>query len=218
MKRIEWLLLPLLALTLTACGGLDDKSSGSAFHDQDSQALVSTADESAGDAGKAEVPEGALVDYSGEFVFDGKLQQIGDDENGYMKVPLGYQRFQDEDVEGLTQYCDVSGTNILTLEHYQGLSYMAAAENMRAYLAQQDTVQDIQGATVQVADYNALQLYGHYGDGFYIVTWFIEDPANPAESSYYLSIEFDAEHQNLIACSSSFQTVEDYHAQESTAE
>ena len=212
MKRSKWLLLPLLVLALTGCGGLEDKQGGSVFQEQSSQGFVT-----AEDATKPEVPEGALVDQSGDFVYDGKLQQIGDDENGYLKVPLGYLPFQDEDVQGLTQYSDATGKNIFTLEHYS-MPYQLAAENMRSYLSQQETVQDIQGASVPVAGYNALQLYGHYSDGYYIVIWFIEDPAAPESSSYYLAIEFDTDHQNLIACSASFLTVEDYHKQETAAE
>lgn len=213
-RRYEILLLPLMLL-LTACGGLQDKQRGSILQQQESQ--ISTAS-SAEDAAKPEVPEGAITDQSGEFVYTGKLQQIGDDENGYMKVPLGYLPFQDEDVEGLTQYCDVTGKNILTLEHYEGLSYQMAAENMRAYLTQQETLQDVQGASVKVSGYNALQLYGHYSDGYYIVTWFIEDPAAPDTSSYYMAIEFDTDHKDIVACSSTFLTTEDYHKQEAARE
>lgn len=205
------LLVPLLALALCGCGGLDDPNSGSALQGVGQDAL------SAEEATKPEVPEGALVDQSGDFVFSGRLQQIGDDTNGYLKVPLGYIAFQEEGIEGMTQYADATGKNIFTLRRYKDLTYQMAAENMRSYLTQQDTVQDLQGATVTVAGYNALQLYGHYSDGFYIVIWFIEDPANP-QDSYYLAIECDSSHTNLIACSSSFRTIEDYHNEEAAAE
>ncbi|MBR3630339.1 MAG: hypothetical protein IKN55_07705, partial [Oscillospiraceae bacterium] len=61
-RRIELLLVPVLVLALTACGGLDDRNSGSVFQDQASQSLVGTAEEPS----KPEVPEGALVDQSGD--------------------------------------------------------------------------------------------------------------------------------------------------------
>ncbi|MBP0974391.1 MAG: hypothetical protein J5851_10840 [Oscillospiraceae bacterium] len=214
--KLKLLLVPLLALALTACGGLEEQSGGSVMHDQSSQGfIVDNNSDAAGET--SSIPEGALVDQSGDFVYAGKLQQIGDDENGYMKVPLGYLRFQDEDVEGLTQYSDTTGKNILTLEHYT-IPYQDAANNMLAYLQSENVIQDMQGATATVADYNSLQLYGHYDDGYYIVIWFIEDPANPEGSSYYLAIEFDSEHKDIVACSSSFQTAEDFHKTEGKSE
>ncbi|MCR4646889.1 MAG: hypothetical protein K5695_16035 [Oscillospiraceae bacterium] len=214
MHKWKLLLVPLLALALTACGGLKEQSGGSVMHDQSSQGFIVDNGDAAGET--TSIPEGALVDQSGDFVYAGKLQQIGDDENGYMKVPLGYLPFQDEDVEGLTQYSDTTGKNILTLEHYT-IPYQDAANNMLSYLQSENVIQDVQGATVQVAGYNSLQLYGHYDDGYYIVIWFIEDPADPEGSSYYMAIEFDSDHKEIVACSSSFQTVEDHHKAEESA-
>lgn len=206
MKKSLLLLLPLFLLT--ACGGLGNHTDNRAVLDDQSEIPSVT------EAGtKPDVPEGALVDESGDFVFTGKLQQIGDDENGYIQVPLGYVPFQEEGVEGLTQYSDVTGTNIFTLEHYDGLPYQTAAENMRSYVQQDETLEDVQGATVQIAGNPALQLYGRYTDGIFVVIWFIEDPAD-TNSSYYLAIEFDAEHTDIVACSSTFQTVDAFHASE----
>lgn len=204
MKRK--LIAPLLALLLlTGCGGLDKQSPGSILADNTPIAPVDTTQEA------AEIPEGAIVDNSGEFYYDGQLMQIGDDENGYIQVPLGFVQFQDVDVEGLTQYSDSTGRNIITLERYDGINYKTVAENLRSFLASDETVDDLQGSTVQVAGYDALRIYGHYTDGYAIVIWFIEDPAD-TDSSYYLAMEFDSEHYYLIACSSTFQTVEDHNA------
>lgn len=152
-----------------------------------------------------------ITDASGDFVYEGKLQQIGCDEDGYIQVPLGYLPFQDEDVEGLTQYCDVTGKNIVTLDHYDGTDYQTAANNLRAYMETQDDLEGLSGAQVTLDDSPALQLYGHYNDGYFIVCYLIEDAADPT-SSYYLALEFDTEHQYLMACTSTFCSTETYHA------
>lgn len=205
MRRLA---APTLALLLlTGCGGgLQSEEPGSVLG---GEAIAPVEEEEAETA--SALPEGAIVDYSGDFVYDGALIQVGDDENGYIQVPMGFIRFQDEDVEGLTQYSDPTGKNIVTLEQYDGISYTTAAESLRSYLASDENIEDMQGATVEVAGYNALQLYGHYTDGYFIVTWFIENPADSG-SSYYLAMEFDSDHSYIMACSSTFQTVEDYNA------
>lgn len=200
-KRIAFLTALLLTAAMTGCEETETQSSGTPAETQA--------------ATRPDIPEGAITDASGEFYYDGKLQQIGDAENGYIQVPLGYLPFQDEDVEGLTQYCDASGKNIITLDFYDNISYQVAAEGLRSYMQQDETLEDVSGAMVTVAGYNALQLYGHYTDGYFIVAWLIEDPADPADS-YYLAMEFDSDHQYLIACSSTFQTREDYQPAEET--
>lgn len=205
MKKFlyRWLLLPVMLCSLSGCGGLTDNRQGS---------ILESANEiPTEEATKPEVPEGAITDDSGEFVYAGKLQQIGDDENGYIQVPLGYVQFQDVDVQGLTQYSDVTGKNIITLEFYEGYNYQTVADNVLSFFQQDENVMDLNGATVTVAGYNALQLYGYYNDGYLIVIWFIEDPAD-SSNTYYLAMEFDSDHDYLVACSSTFQTVEDYHA------
>ncbi len=168
-------------------------------------------DASVQDTTKPEIPEGAIADASGEFIYQGKLQPAGDDENGYMQIPLGYVPFQEEGVEGLTQYSDVSGKNLFTLDYYDGVSYEAAAENLRYYFAEQENIEGLGGAIVTVSGYDARQLYCHFTDNnMFLTVWIIKDPDHE-DSCYYLAIEFDSDHQDLLACSSTFQTVSDYH-------
>ncbi len=206
----------MLCLAASACGPtLTPKTSDSPSLSTDPVSSAPTvrtpeSETAATEETKAAVPEGAITDESGDFVYDGKLQQIGDDDHGYIQVPLGYVRFQDVDVEGLVQYSDVSGRNIFTLTHYEGTDYQTAANNLYSYMSTEESIEGLSGAQVSPNGYNALQLYGHYTDGYFIVTWLIEDPADPA-SSYYLCLEFDSDHQYMMACSSTFQTVEDYH-------
>ena len=199
-------LFPLLftAVLLTGCGGGVTQRNDYTFPMSSNDSSV------AENTQNAEIPEGAIVDESGTFYFTGKTQQIGTDEDGYIQVPLGYTPYQDEGIEGMTQYCDSTGANIFTLDYYEGMSYQMSAESMRNYLSQDENVENLQGATSSLNGYTALQLYGHYKDGYFIVAYFIQDPQN-AENCYYLAIEFDNNNQNLVALSSTFRTKEDYH-------
>ena len=158
-----------------------------------------------------EIPEGAIVDESGTFIYTGLLAQGGDDENGYIQIPLGYVKFQEEGVDGLTQYSDVTGTNVITLDYYEGIDYETAANSLYYYMSEEESAEGLTGATVPINGYNSLQLYCHYSDdNKFLVTWLIQDPADTA-SCYYLAIEFINEDSDIMACSSTFQTVEDYH-------
>ena len=208
MKNKLLLLTSMLALTLTGCSA--GQSDGVSVMNQGK----SLEENASVEATKPEVPEGAITDDAGNFVYEGKLQPIGDDENGYMQVPLGYQPFQEEGTEGLTQYTDATGTNIFTLDYYENMSMTMAAENMRYYMESQENIEGLQGSVTTVNGYNARQLYCHFTDAnlFWII-WLIEDPDN-SETCYHLSLQCDPEHQNLIACSSTFQTVNDYHKEQ----
>lgn len=186
-----------LLLSLTACGKAEQSSGASDTKSTTAEMLP-------------EVPEGAIVDESGTFVFTGPLRQGGDDENGYIKVPIGFLSFQEEGVQGLTQYASMDGTTIITLDRYEGYDYKTVANNFRYYFEEDENVEGLGGATTVVNGYNALQLYCHYkDDGKYFFAWMIEDPANP-QNSYYLAMEFLNDDRNIVACSSTFQTVEDF--------
>ena len=199
MKHIAMLLSALVLLAaVSACTPEEDGVSDIVQQDAASSA-----------ESRRDIPEGAIADASGDFVYEGKLMQVGDDENGYIQVPLGFVAFQEEDVEGLLQYSDATGQNVVTLDHNDGIDYTSAANSMMNYMQQNEELQDVQGALVTCGGYNAYQIYGRYADGFIIVVWLIEDPAHP-ENSYYLAIEFDNDHQYLVACSSTFETVDDH--------
>ncbi len=206
MKRITAMMLAaVMGLSLTACNASEKVS-----------VLESTA--STQPATLPEVPEGAITDASGSFVYDGPLRQGGDDENGYIQVPLGYVNFQEEGVEGLTQYSDPTGVNVVTLDCYKDINYQDAANNLRAYMETQTNIEGLTGAVVPINGYNALQIYCHFTDADkFLVTWLIEDPANTM-NTYYLAIEFVTEKSEIMACSSTFQTKEDYHASAENAD
>ncbi len=199
-KHLVLTILMVLTLSMTACG--DGRTSGTETSRNDSAPIATET--------LPEVPEGAIVDASGTFVYTGPLRQGGDDENGYIKIPLGFVNFQEEGVEGLTQYSDMTGDTVITLDRYEGYNYEVIANNMRYYLSEEENVEGLTGAKVTINGYQSLQIYCHYkNDGKYLIAWAIEDPANPADC-YYLAIEFVGEDKNVVACSSTFQTVADY--------
>lgn len=154
--------------------------------------------------------EQTITDVSGDFTYTGTLSQGGDDENGYIKIPEGFYNFVDVDHNGLTQYSDATRKNIFTLDNYEGIDYKTAANNIRSHMETETDLNDLEGATVTISDYQALQLYGRYDDGIYIVIWLIEDPEDPENSAYYLAMEFDSDHRYMVACSSTFETVADH--------
>lgn len=149
-----------------------------------------------------------ITDDSGAFSYTGELKQIGDDEHGYIMIPADYVRFSDTESNSAIQYSDVTGQNVITLMKHTGIDYQSAAQNALAYMDESEDITGGTGATLKIAGYEAIQVYGIYSDGFYIVTWQIKDPAN-ADDSYYLCLEFDKAHQDVMACSSTFRTAED---------
>lgn len=165
------------------------------------------ADETQGDAAQA---SGSISDESG-FVYSGELQQIGDDEHGYIQVPADFVKFQDVDVEGLVQMSDKTGKNIITITHYKDIDYEKLANSMRYSLESDSRAEKVTGAVASPNSYDAYQVYCTYpADQTFLVAWSIKDPADPG-SAYYLSMEFDSAHQDIMACSSTFRTKEDYH-------
>lgn len=206
LKKFNLLLSGMLiASCLTAC---------STQSQQDVSILAGNQPVATEEATKPEVPEGALVDASGDFVYTGKLQTIGDITIGFLQVPLGYlQVEQEQELPGILQYCDTSGANLITFGYYQGITYQALAESRRSALEETDGIEGLSGATTTVGDYQALQLYAYHKDdttgNTLIVAWFIPDQENP-QNCYFMEFELDSEHHNIIACSSTFQTVTDY--------
>ena len=155
--------------------------------------------------------EQTITDASGKYSYTGTLIQGGDDKNGYLMIPTGFHNFIDFDSSGrATQYSDATRNNIFTLSHHEGADYKELAENLKANKEGKPGVKDIKSSAVTIAGYHAVQLYQYYDDGIDVATWFIEDPADPDNSTYYLAIEFDSDHDYLLACSSTFQTIEDH--------
>ncbi|MBQ5311204.1 MAG: hypothetical protein ILP19_04095 [Oscillospiraceae bacterium] len=155
-----------------------------------------------------EVTYETIYDDSGAFSFAGELMLKGSDEYGYIQIPADFVSFKDDTAQGVLQYSDITGTNIVTLRRNIGTDFQSAAQNLLSYMDKEHEIEDLTAATLKIGGYDAIQIHGHYPDGYYLVIWLIEDTASPSDS-YYLSMEFDAEHQYIMACSSTFLTADD---------
>ena len=159
----------------------------------------------------AAVSDGTIKDESGEFTYSGALRQIGDDAHGYIRVPANFVNYKDVDVDDLVQASDQTGKNIVTVTHYASIDYETLANSMRAQLESDTKATGLTGAKVAPNGYEGLQVYCYYPDDkMFLVAWAVKDPADE-KGSYFLTLEFDSDHQYLMACSSTLQTPEDYH-------
>lgn len=111
-----------------------------------------------------------------------KTQHIGAEKYGFLTVPSTWKTFNDPDASSITgssikQYCDETGKLIITLNCTENPQTDAknAASSCWAQM-EQDGAADIQGATVQIADCAAYQVYGYYtDDDVMLVIWVFTD-------------------------------------------
>ena len=152
---------------------------------------------------ESEVESVTLTDASGDFTYTGEVKWIGDESHGYIQIPADYSVFVDVDVDGLIQYCN-GPYNIVTLQYFEGTSADTAAANLYAHFQEEDEITELTGANVTISDYSATQIYGYYtASAQYLVIWLIADP-DDENSCYYLAMEYDEEHSDIVACSSTF--------------
>ena len=209
MKRLSLIFAAFIfCLTLAACGHSQKKdvaspTNSTAAAAQDSQPV-------------------RITDNTGTFTYEGKLQQIGDDKHGYIKVPDNYVPFKDPDGAGdaLLQYSDPSENNVIYLarvaEDYETVGQAIIAKS----IGDERLVDfDAREAQIGSGNYDAIEVFSVYEDGTVLIIWAIKDPAHPSET-YYLSVEVDTAKLNydlskadFIACVSTFLTANDYHSQ-----
>ena len=195
-----------LCIMLTACAPAETAVTETETTPVTSAATtVTTVIATAAETTTTEITYETIYDDSGAFSYAGELMEAGGDEYGYIQVPADFVSFMDDTAENVLQYSDRTGKNIVTLRRNNGTDFQSAAQNLLSYMDKQHEIDGLTAATLTVGGYDAIQIHGHYPDGYYLVIWLIEDPAAPADS-YYLSMEFDAEHQYLMACSSTFRT------------
>lgn len=111
-----------------------------------------------------------------------KTRQVGAEKYGFITVPDTWKNFTDPDAASITgdpvkQYCDETGKLIITLNCTEDPQSDAksAASSCWAQM-EQDGASDIQGATVQIADCEAYQVYGYYtDDDVMLVIWVFTD-------------------------------------------
>lgn len=180
MKRFPALAAAALAaLLLAACGGRGASPSGMVSPKSD-PAIQSPAPSPADSAPGADGEQPAALE---------DTQTIGSEEFGYVTIPGSWALFRD--VSGGTdlQYSDEQGQAIITLNVFsdEGLTEEQKAQ-LDAQLAaqsvwydlEQSGVQDIEGAQVTLAGYDAFQLYGVFASeaqtpDSVIVCWVFQD-------------------------------------------
>ncbi len=122
-----------------------------------------------------------------------KTQQLGAEKYGFITVPSTWKTFNDPDASSITgnsikQYCDEAGKLIITLNCTENpqTDAKSAASSCWAQM-EQDGATDIQGATVQIADCEAYQVYGYYtDDDVMLVIWVFTDTDG---TLHYISAE-----------------------------
>ena len=123
----------------------------------------------------------------------GKTQQLGAEKYGFITAPDTWKPFSDPDASSITggalkQYCDETGKLIITLNCTESpqTDAKSAASSCWAQM-EDDGASDIQGATVQIADCEAYQVYGYYTeDDVMLVIWVFTDQSGVL---HYISAE-----------------------------
>ncbi len=122
-----------------------------------------------------------------------KTKQLGAEKYGFITVPSTWKIFNDPDASSITgnsikQYCDETGKLIITLNCTEDpqTDAKSAASSCWSQM-EQDGATDIQGATVQIANCEAYQVYGYYtDDDVMLVIWVFTDSN---DTLHYISAE-----------------------------
>ena len=129
-------------------------------------------------------------------------QRIGSVETGYTDVPADYYPFTDPTVTGdIIQYCDSTGTNIVTLTYYEDtdLTAKACAGAMLQNFEQDPEIDpdSITAAVVTLDDCDAYQVYGYYpAEDLFLIIWFLDSPED--DYIHYISVEITSDNYALF--------------------
>ncbi len=105
------------------------------------------------------------------------VKRVGQANYGFIDVPSDWVNFKDVDVTvDIIQYSDLSGVSIVTLNAWQDSNNNAKdAASATWNSMEQEGAKDVTGATVQIGEYTAYQVYGFYpNQSKVLVTWFFE--------------------------------------------
>jgi len=123
-----------------------------------------------------EVPELEVEDIVEDIA--AATKRMGGEGFGYVSVPGNWVLFDDlEAPDTIFQCSDPAGSTIITMMYYPDVDVTAeqAANNVWNTM-EEEGVEDITGATVQIGAYEALQVYGYYAsEDIYFVAWLFED-------------------------------------------
>lgn len=182
MKRLAKLALAL-TLSLSLAGALGC-SSGSQQDTSDSESIEKEEDVVLSEEDVAGTDETEADSGETEAVTANK--QIGAKGVGFVSVPENWVEFNDVDGNTSIQWCDGTPYTVISLntfdldsvpeEERAGYTTEDAANSVWQNMLNDGAVEDsVQGARVTLADHDALQVYGIYPDGSYLVTWLLQD-------------------------------------------
>lgn len=192
---VSVLIILIIAAGILSCHAFKDKKTSSSDSSQLSVSADTDEEQSSQESSenKASVSEKRNDNSSKKTDNNGKTQQLGAENYGFITVPDTWKTFNDTDISSVTgntvkQYCDETGKLVITLNCTENPQTDAknAASSCWAQM-EQDGAADIQGATVQLADCEAYQVYGYYtDDDIMLVIWVFTDSGNIL---HYISAE-----------------------------
>ena len=117
---------------------------------------------------------------------DEQAQHVGADGIGFVDVPATWVKFTDVDGNDSIQWCDGTPYTIISLNTFD---LDSVPEDQRADFDAEDAAssvwtnmlndgcdeESVQGAHVTLAGRDAVQVYGVYPDGSFLVCWLVED-------------------------------------------
>lgn len=125
------------------------------------------------------------IENKNEDIQEGK--RVGSDEFGYITIPENWTNFIDADGNSTLQYsyANIYIATLYAVPTTQIDSYTYASNIMNKL--NNDGVQNVQGATVNVGKYTAYQVYGYYSnENVWLVCWFFEAEDG---KTHYISVE-----------------------------
>ena len=203
VSRLSISLVLALVLALSSVGTLGCSSDGSetaepaatsqkeedvVLTDDDVTEFDADAPEAEDDADDADDSDTDADDDADDADDDGPTQHVGAVGVGFVDIPASWTEFTDAEGGDDLQWCDGTPYTIVTL-NVVDLSGMSADEraefttevalnNIANHLLEEGIDEEsLTGARVELADRDAVQLYGTYPSGSILVVWLVEDDA-----------------------------------------
>ena len=198
------LALALCAAAITGCGSsapegnavekeedvvLQEDTSSVTEKDTTDSEEATTADETS-DAAVSGEAAATEDDADATAITDTQAQgkRVGSDGIGYVTIPANWVDFEDTDGNASLQWCDGTPYTVISLNVFnmdsvpedQSASFgpEQAAESVWMNMVNDGADEEsIQGAHVKLAGRDAVQVYGVYPDGSFLVTWLLADDA-----------------------------------------
>ena len=131
---------------------------------------------------------GAATDAAATTGTQAEDKRVGSDGIGYVTIPATWMEFKDTDGNSSLQWCDGTPYTVISLNTFnmdsvpedqrESFGPENAAESVWMNMINDGADEEsIQGAHVKLAGRDAVQVYGVYPDGGFLVTWLLTDDA-----------------------------------------